>query len=263
MANLMVGSPPGPEVRDLQSQLNAKFRPTPLLAVDGIFGPKTNAAVRGFQMKSHLTPDGIVGPKTRAALAAAPSIGPSPGPGPAPNPVPPPPLPIPKPVLPPFVIASPVYVPQDKLNSCWFASAQMLIQWKRARTGTTDPRHPDPSESEKWSKKYSDNARISNAEIKYFAADMGFVMVPPLSPSPDLIRTWLVTFGPLWVNGIDHITVIVGIKGKPEECEVLVFDPADKTPTGHWRNLETWYVLSPKTGRDVGSDVEAVFLRLP
>lgn len=39
------------------------------VTVDGIFGPKTNAAVRAFQTTRHLTVDGIVGPKTWSALA--------------------------------------------------------------------------------------------------------------------------------------------------------------------------------------------------
>ena len=37
-------------------------------AVDGIFGPKTLAAVQGFQRAMGLAVDGIVGPKTWAAL---------------------------------------------------------------------------------------------------------------------------------------------------------------------------------------------------
>ncbi len=36
--------------------------------VDGIFGPKTNSAVRSFQKKNGLVVDGIVGRKTAAAL---------------------------------------------------------------------------------------------------------------------------------------------------------------------------------------------------
>jgi hypothetical protein len=38
---------------------------------DGVFGPQTETAVKGFQIVHHLNPvDGIVGPATRAALAA-------------------------------------------------------------------------------------------------------------------------------------------------------------------------------------------------
>ena len=57
----------GKRVSDLQSRLNALgFKPP--LKVDGIFGPKTLAAVRAFQKAHGLRVDGLVGPKTTAAL---------------------------------------------------------------------------------------------------------------------------------------------------------------------------------------------------
>ena len=40
------------------------------LAVDGIFGPKTATAVRGFQRALGITVDGIVGPLTWRALVS-------------------------------------------------------------------------------------------------------------------------------------------------------------------------------------------------
>ena len=40
----------------------------PNLAIDGIFGPKTEAWVRGFQGGVEITVDGIVGPVTWQAL---------------------------------------------------------------------------------------------------------------------------------------------------------------------------------------------------
>lgn len=57
----------GPAVRELQARLNAKGA-TPPLAVDGIFGPLTNRAVRAFQRSRGLVADGIVGPFTWNAL---------------------------------------------------------------------------------------------------------------------------------------------------------------------------------------------------
>jgi peptidoglycan hydrolase-like protein with peptidoglycan-binding domain len=57
----------GPSVRSLQHDLNA-LGAAPTLALDGIFGPKTDAAVRSFQSGHGLVPDGKVGPLTSARL---------------------------------------------------------------------------------------------------------------------------------------------------------------------------------------------------
>jgi peptidoglycan hydrolase-like protein with peptidoglycan-binding domain len=52
-------------VRSLQYLLNARGAK---LAVDGVFGPKTKAAVVSFQRAHHLTADGVVNAKTWGAL---------------------------------------------------------------------------------------------------------------------------------------------------------------------------------------------------
>src|ERR671938_545302 len=68
----------GDAVRGVQEEFqfrNLSGDPSKGLAVDGIFGPKTDAAVRGFQQALHadipsVTVDGIVGPVTWQALVS-------------------------------------------------------------------------------------------------------------------------------------------------------------------------------------------------
>lgn len=55
----------GNDVKELQTILS---KAGSSLAIDGIFGPGTQSAVRAFQKKHNLVVDGIVGPKTWAEL---------------------------------------------------------------------------------------------------------------------------------------------------------------------------------------------------
>jgi 3D (Asp-Asp-Asp) domain-containing protein len=64
-SNLSLGSR-GTQVVQLQEALNTKGYECG--AADGIFGPKTNTAVIGFQRDAGLLIDGIVGPQTGRAL---------------------------------------------------------------------------------------------------------------------------------------------------------------------------------------------------
>jgi peptidoglycan hydrolase-like protein with peptidoglycan-binding domain len=52
-------------VQTLQYLLRARGHP---VAVDGVFGPATDTAVRAFQQEQHLAVDGVVGPNTWSAL---------------------------------------------------------------------------------------------------------------------------------------------------------------------------------------------------
>lgn len=65
---LQLGST-GPAVKQLQEDLNKVLGIH--LAVDGIFGPATQAAVKSFQLQHGLTVDGIYGPQTAQAMYEA------------------------------------------------------------------------------------------------------------------------------------------------------------------------------------------------
>lgn len=62
----------GQDVRTLQQRLNAQGAG---LALDGIFGETTEAAVRDYQRKVGLVTDGIAGPKTHMVLSGATGCG--------------------------------------------------------------------------------------------------------------------------------------------------------------------------------------------
>lgn len=64
---IRVGSS-GLPVRRLQSRMTAVGFDTG--GVDGRFSPKTEAAVKDLQQRSHLAVDGVVGPKTWAVVDA-------------------------------------------------------------------------------------------------------------------------------------------------------------------------------------------------
>jgi hypothetical protein len=64
----------GPAVRNLQRRLLALEYNLGAGGADGVFGERTELAVRAFQTKYSLTPDGVVGPRTWAALLSRPSL---------------------------------------------------------------------------------------------------------------------------------------------------------------------------------------------
>ena len=150
---------------------------------------------------------------------------------------------------------------QDKDMSCWYASAQMLVKQKRKKESTQNLL--DPSQITNWQKLYTDDIGITNAKIVSFAKATGLKMIPPMSPTPEAIYWWLRIYGPLWVNGRKHITVIAGIKKAGNKFYLLVYDPAKDRPFGEWRNLTRWYINDTWSGRDTSRAVRTIFLYAP
>lgn len=144
--------------------------------------------------------------------------------------------------------------------SCWYASAQMLIQWRRNRRQLCEPNLVDPSEDWLSASLRDSNKGIVNTQIIEFAKRLGLMAVPPMSPTEAAIESWLRTYGPLWTNGKSHIVVLAGI----EPGKVLVYDPAPiNLGAVEWRSLAGWYVGNSSSSRDTASDVRTVFLHCP
>ncbi len=75
-ALLRVGST-GPEVVQLQNDLNRALVPSPGLVANGTFDARTAAAVRDFQLQRRIGADGVVGPITQCVLRGGPRRAPT------------------------------------------------------------------------------------------------------------------------------------------------------------------------------------------
>lgn len=65
---LQMGSQ-GEKVRELQALVNPRILVADQVKVDGIFGSKTEAAVKAFQKDRKLISDGVIGDRTWKALS--------------------------------------------------------------------------------------------------------------------------------------------------------------------------------------------------
>jgi ABC-type bacteriocin/lantibiotic exporter with double-glycine peptidase domain len=157
-------------------------------------------------------------------------------------------------------------IPQQDNTSCWYASAQMLIQWKMDKLQACLIDLIPPELDAECRKIRDAGGGIVNSQILGMAERLGLRAVPPLCPTPEAIAAWLRRYGPLWVNGKQHIVVIAGIKG----MNVKVYDPwPPKVGKVDWRSLADWYAGGtnpagqPDSSRDGGAGVTAVFLHCP
>jgi hypothetical protein len=136
-----------------------------------------------------------------------------------------------------------------------------LIQWRRNKGPSSS--FPIPPELDgECLKLRDDDHGILNVDIIPMAKRLGLRAIPPMSPTLEGLEHWLRMYGPLWVNGKTHIVVIAGID--TFQLKVKVYDPDPNIKAAEWRPLEGWYAFgsSPST-RDIGKDVEAVFLFVP
>ena len=168
-----------------------------------------------------------------------------------------------------FVISDLKLIPQQNNMSCWYASAMMVIGWKREKTRMTLARHPDPSQTRQTVAWEVAANGLTNPNILRMAALLGLKNVPPMSITVEGIESLLHKHGPLWTNGKTHIVVIAG--SDPAHDRVLVYDPwPPKAGKIEWRSYPDWYIGRkpvgpnvPDSSQDTGRDVDAVLLYHP
>lgn len=174
-----------------------------------------------------------------------------------------------------YIVPNMKLIPQQKTMSCWYACAQMLIQWKRESLHMSLMGHPDPEnvpELVRW--RTQDNG-ITNKKIIELARVLGLEAVPPMSPTIEYMGQLMMRYGPLWTNGVRHIVVIAGIN--QVRGNFLVYDPM---PVGkgtiEWRPISWYYGKSAgavftksqtwnyrNSTRDVDNSVQIVLLYHP
>ncbi len=166
---------------------------------------------------------------------------------------------------PAYVVPNVPLIPQDKGMACWYASTQMLVQWRREKTRSTEMGVPDPSDIPSAVAIYKGNNGLPFADFIRYAKTMGLTSVPGQSPTLDLIGGWLANYGPIWAAGYKvtptqsygHVFVIAGVADK----QLYIHDPEPmNVGTRQWV-AEDWLTTLLDIGRF--ADVTTNFLYIP
>jgi peptidoglycan hydrolase-like protein with peptidoglycan-binding domain len=207
--------------------------------------------VRDFQQKNRLKADGVAGKATLEKLDSQ-----------LRDPVAPlPPLPSPAPQL----VQGVPLIPQDKTMACWYASAQMVIQWRRSRLQMTETNYRDPREVPWAVQTYRGNNGLLWQDMVRYAMMLGLKSVPQMTPSPQALSDWLSKYGPIWAAGqkvtstnrYGHVFVITGFR----EDQLYIHDPEPVNEgSRRWVGFD-WLVSLLEWGAD--RTIETNFLHFP
>jgi len=141
-----------------------------------------------------------------------------------------------------YVVQNVPLVAQTRSMACWYASGQMLVQWRRNRCQQTIMGEPEPSEVSWAGQREAANNGLSLGEMVYYAGLLGMRAIPPMTPTMGAIEGWLRCYGPIWTAGLKvtaaspggygHVVVIVGVTSG----QLLIHDPEPvNVGTRAWR----------------------------
>lgn len=135
-----------------------------------------------------------------------------------------------------FTVQNMTLIPQSQSNACWFAATQMVVQWRRNKTQSTEMDLRDPSEVPAAVTAHIANNGLLWSSMRQYAQMIGLVPLPLVSPSPELLSSWLQLYGPIWTDGVPvdpngntagtgHVVVISGIRSNNGNTEIQIHDP--------------------------------------
>jgi hypothetical protein len=161
-----------------------------------------------------------------------------------------------------FMVSGVPLIPQSKQWACWYASAQMLIQWKRERELATLADHPDPSQVDDLVKLRELDKGLSYTGVLLLAQQLGLRPIAPMSLSLRGVESCLQQYGPLWTHGAAHVVVIAGVD-KPRD-QVFVHDPSPvNRGAKEWRSYTNWFIRGRSNARRATENNLASFLYHP
>ena len=132
-----------------------------------------------------------------------------------------------------------VLIPQDNNNACWYASARMVVEWRRNADQLSSSRLRSPEQVPQFAAVHAANDGLQWAQMREFARQLGLRPLPLVSPSSDLLQRWFMWYGPVWTDGVPvdatgaivgrgHVVVLAGVRTTTsggENFQILVYDP--------------------------------------
>ena len=138
--------------------------------------------------------------------------------------------------MPSHIVPNMQMIPQDQSNACWFAAAQMVVQWRRSTARQTETGLLDPEEVPAAVAVHRANDVLAWSSMRKFAQLVGLTPLPLVTPRAETLLNWLQVYGPIWTDGVPidahgnpvgtgHVVVLSGIRIWQNRSEIRIHDP--------------------------------------